>query len=75
MSATRTRLLNDELESLLALALVHRPAKSRVCARNATALVGSGFATLQAGALAITMTGRAMLMLETTRANWFATAG
>lgn len=68
MTAARAILLPEELESLRLLAV--QLIKRRVPTGHGNKLVRCGFATDQAGTVAITMTGRAKLVIEVTRTRW-----
>jgi hypothetical protein len=68
---TRARLLQEEVEILRGL--TSGASMRCVCARKKAALVEGGFASIAAGALGITITGSAMLVVETTRSRWFST--
>lgn len=64
----RATLLPDELESLQVLAVATK--RKRVPLGHGTKLMRCGFAADRTGRLAITMTGRARLVIEVTRASW-----
>lgn len=68
MTAARAILLPEELESLRLLAV--EMIKRRVPTGHGKQLVRCGFATDRAGRVAITMTGRAKLVIEVTRNFW-----
>lgn len=68
MTRNRATLLPDELESLRVLAVA--PTRKRVLMGHGMKLIRCGFAADQTGALAITMSGRAKLVIEVTRASW-----
>lgn len=68
MTTNRTILLPDELESLRVLA--REAIRKRVPSGHGLKLIRCGFAAHLTGALAITMTGRAKLVIELTRASW-----
>jgi hypothetical protein len=69
MTTDRTTLLPDELRSLQVLA--EETNQKRVSLGHGKTLVRCGFAAGQAGRrLAITMTGRAKLVIEVTRTIW-----
>ena len=68
MTTNRMTLLPDELESLRVLA--RGTIRKRVPGGHGLKLIRCGFAADRTGALAITMTGRAKLVIELTRASW-----
>jgi len=68
MTTNRTTLLPDELESLRVLA--RGKIRKRVPSGHGSKLIHCGFAADLTGALAITMTGRAKLVIELTRVSW-----
>lgn len=68
MAANRAILLRDELESLRVLSSATK--RARVPMGHGEKLIRCGFAAGQTGRLAITMTGRAKLVIEVTRASW-----
>ncbi len=68
MTTNQTTLLPDELESLRVLA--RGTIRKCVPSGHGLKLIRCGFAAHLTGALAITMAGRAKLVIELTRANW-----
>ena len=70
MAAIPTELLPKELDSLRQLS--GGPQKKHISVEHAEKLVHCGYATVQTGALVITIRGHAKLAYEITRASWFA---
>ena len=68
MITYRATLLPDELVSLRVLAAGTK--RTRVPMGHSAKLIRCGFAADQTGRLAITMTGRAKLVVEDTRDSW-----
>lgn len=68
MATNRARLLPDELESLRVLAA--GTSQKRMRRGHGTKLIRFGFVADQTGRLAVTMIGRAKLVIELTRASW-----
>jgi len=68
MTTNRSALRPSELESLRVLAAGTKPKRAQ--AGHGTKLIRCGFAVDRTGALAITITGRAKLVIELTRASW-----
>lgn len=68
MTATRATLLPEELQALQDLSI--EAITRQVPTGHGRRLVRCGFATHRTGALAITMTGRAELVIEITRSSW-----
>ena len=68
MATNRVILLCDELESLRVLSSATK--RTRVPMGHAAKLIRCGFAAGHTRRLAITMVGRAKLVIEVTRASW-----
>ena len=68
MNTNRATLLPDELVSLRALAAGTK--RTQVPMGHGATLIRCGFAAGHTGRLAITMAGRAKLIIELTRASW-----
>ena len=68
MTVSRAMLLPGELDSLRVLAAGTKRKIAQI--GHGTKLVRCGFAVNRTGALAITMAGRAVLVIELTRASW-----
>lgn len=68
MATNRAILFRDELESLRVLSSATK--WTRVPTGHGEKVTRCGFAAGQTGRLAITMSGRAKLVIEVTRASW-----
>ena len=68
MTTNRRTLHPDELDSLRVLAAGTK--RKRMPIGHGTKLIRFGFAADRTGRLAITMTGRAKLLIEVTRTSW-----
>lgn len=71
MNAVRAPLHAEELKSLHLIAAARKSAPGAISPEHRKKLLGFGYASLDAGAIAITPVGQAKLVYETTRAEWF----
>ena len=71
MDHVRAPLQAEELKALHRLSAARQSGPAMISPDHQSKFLGCGYATLASGDIAITPVGRAKLVYETTRADWF----